>query len=145
MFKTILVPTDGSPFADKALTTAIEVANFTGGKVIGLCVAEPYPFSALAEEGLVDDPNQYEQKLRDLAQKHLDRFKATANQLKVPCETVVTTSFSPHEEIIKVAGIYHCDSIFMASHGRKGLDRLILGSETQKVLANSTIPVLVLR
>ncbi len=145
MFKTILVPTDGSSFSDNAITAAIELASLSGGKLVCLCVAEPYPFSALAEDGLVDDPKAYEEKLRGIAQKHVDKVKTAASLMKVQCETVISTSFSPHAEILKVAELYHCDAIFMASHGRKGLNRLMLGSETQKVLSNTTIPVMVFR
>jgi len=68
-----------------------------------------------------------------------------AKQAGVACETVTAQSFNPYEEIIEVAKKYQCDAIFMASHGRRGLNRLFLGSETQKVLAHSDIPVLVLR
>lgn len=74
------------------------------------------------------------------------RFIATcAEKAGVSCETHTVKGTHPHEEIIKAAGQYHCDVIFMASHGRKGLDKLFLGSETQKVLAHSTLPVLVFR
>ncbi|MGZ3241116.1 MAG: universal stress protein, partial [Burkholderiaceae bacterium] len=75
----------------------------------------------------------------------VDKVALVAKEAKVPCETCVALSFSPYEEIIRTAKKYECDAVFMASHGRKGLNKLFLGSETQKVLAHSTIPVLVYR
>jgi nucleotide-binding universal stress UspA family protein len=145
MFKTILVPTDGSPLSDKAVEKAIEFARLNGSKVVGLSVSEPYPFTSLYEGAVIYEPQQYEDKMRQLAEQHVQAVANAANKAGVACETVVAQSFNPHEEIIDIAKKYACDAIFMASHGRRGLNRLILGSETQKVLAHSDIPVLVLR
>jgi nucleotide-binding universal stress UspA family protein len=75
----------------------------------------------------------------------VQRVADAAKSAGVPCETVALLSYSPYEEIIQTAEKFRCDLIFMASHGRRGLTRLFLGSETQKVLAHSTIPVLVYR
>lgn len=145
MFKTILVPTDGSPLSDKAVNAAIEFAKAHGGKIIGISVSEPYPFSPLSEAAFLDERALYEEKAREIAQQHVAKIETAARALGVPCETVVTQSFSPYEEIINAANKWNCDVIFMASHGRKGLSRLFIGSETQKVLAHSTIPVMVFR
>lgn len=145
MFKTILVPTDGSALSDKAVSAAIEFAKSQGGKVVTLSVAEPYPFSPLSEVAFTDERRQYEEKAREVAEQHVQKVQAAATAMDVPCETVVTQSFSPFEEIINTAGKYGCDAVFMASHGRKGLSKLFIGSETQKVLAHSTIPVMVFR
>lgn len=145
MFKSILVPTDGSPLADKAIDAAIEFARANGARIVGLSVAEPYRFAPLAESSMTLDPELYEMNMRELAQQHVQRILDAANKANVQCETVVKQSFSPYEEIIDIAEKYNCDVIFMASHGRKGLNRLFAGSETQRVLAHSTIPVLVLR
>lgn len=145
MFKTILVPTDGSPLSDKAIDAAIEFAKTNGSKIIGLSVAEPYPFSPLSESTFGDDSVAYEKKMQILAQKNVQKIADAAQKNDVPCQTSTALSFSPYEEIIKAAKKFGCDVIFMASHGRKGLSQLFVGSETQKVLVNSTIPVLVFR
>jgi len=145
MFKTILLPTDGSDRSKKAIDTAIEYAQMCGAKIYGISVAEPYPFTPLAESAMAIDPTVYEDNVRNLAQQHVNQISAAARIAGVPCEVSIVLSFSPDEEIINAAKRYNCDVIFMASHGRSGLSRLFLGSKTQKVLAHSTIPVLVLR
>lgn len=145
MFKTILVPTDGSPLTDKAIRAALEIARLADGKIIALSVAEPYPFTPLSEGAFTPDADIYEGKMRDRAQLHVQKIADAAKTAHVPCETSIALSFSPYEEIVKAAGKFNCDVIFMASHGRKGLNRLFVGSETQKVLAHSTIPVMVFR
>ncbi|SDY93168.1 Nucleotide-binding universal stress protein, UspA family [Collimonas sp. OK242] len=145
MFKTILVPTDGSHLSDKAIDTAIEFAKFSSGKIIALSVAEPYPFSPMAESTMATDPSTYEENMLALAKLNVQKVADAARNAGVPCEMLTAQAFNPDEEIISAAEKYHCDAIFMASHGRSGLSRLFLGSKTQRVLAHSTIPVLVLR
>lgn len=145
MFKTILVPTDGSHLSDKAINTAIEFAKFSSGKIIALSVAEPYPFSPMAESTMAADPGAYEENMLALAQLNVQKVADAAKIAGVPCEMLTAQAFNPDEEIISAAEKHHCDAIFMASHGRSGLSRLFLGSKTQRVLAHSTIPVLVLR
>lgn len=145
MFKTILVPTDGSPLSDRAIKEAIGVARQTGGKIVALSVAEPYPFSPMAEGAIVEDAGQYETRMRDLARAHVEKIVALASAQGIGCEAVTELSFNPYEQIIATAKSHECDVIFMASHGRKGLNKLFLGSETDKVLSHCTIPVLVFR
>ena len=145
MFKTILVPTDGSPLSDMAVRAALEFARQVGGKFVALSVAEPYPFTPLSDSAFTPDVNVYEGKMRELAQLNVGKIADAAKAANVPCETSIALSFSPYDEIIKAADKFGCDVIFMASHGRKGLNKLFLGSETQKVLAHSTIPVMVFR
>lgn len=145
MFKMILVPTDGSDLSNKAIDAAIEFAQFAGSKVIGLSVAEPYPFTPLAEGAMAADPGIYEESMLTMAQQNVQKIADAAAKVGVSCEVVATQSFSPSEEIIETAKKFGCDVIFMSSHGRKGLSKLFVASETQKVLAHSTIPVLVLR
>ena len=120
MFKNILVPTDGSPLSDKAINAAIEFAKMNGSKVIGLSVAEPYPFSPLAESAVAAESVTYEQKMQEVAQLHVQKIADIAITSNVPFETATALSFSPYEEIIKTAKKFNCDVIFMASHGRKG-------------------------
>jgi nucleotide-binding universal stress UspA family protein len=145
MFKTILAPTDGSPLSEKATDAAIELAQLSGGKIIAVSVAEPYIYPALAEGAATIDTSIYTAKLLELAQLNVRKVADAAKAAHVPCETIVTQSFSPYEEIINTAQQHGCDVIVMASHGRKGLSKLFLGSETQKVLAHSNLPVLVFR
>lgn len=145
MFKTILVPTDGSPLSDKAVRAALEFARQVDGKIIAVSVAEPYPFTPLSESTFTPDVNVYEGKMRELAQLNVGKIADAAKAANVPCEASIALSFSPYDEIVKAADKFGCDVIFMASHGRKGLNKLFLGSETQKVLAHSTLPVMVFR
>jgi len=149
MFKTILLPTDGSPLSDKAAKTALEFAKMTGGKIIALSVVQPQPIPAMIGGGMMDggvsiEPVLYQQEVRQAAQAHVDLIAAAARAADVPFESVVTLSASPHDEIIKTAEQYHCDLILMATHGRTGLDKWLMGSETDKVLSHTTLPVLVL-
>lgn len=153
MFKKILVPTDGSKLSQKAVDFAIEFARETAASLVAISVAEPYlqipPFAT----GLAPEPNGYVedwQRLHDeqsfkLAHQYVQDIVDAASAANVPCEKVTAISFNPHEEIVKAIEKFGCDAVFMASHGRKGINKLFLGSETQKVLANSTIPVLIFR
>lgn len=147
MFKKILIPTDGSPLSDKAVDAAIEFAQKMGSELLVLSVAEPYVYMGLMEGAGVfpTDPAMYDDKVKEMAQKHLDKVEATTRNKGISCKTVVSVGLSPYEEIIRVAEEQKCDAIFMASHGRKGLNKLFIGSETQKVLAHTSLPVLVLR
>ncbi len=145
MFKKILVPTDGSPLSEKAVDCAVRFARKTGAGLVGISVAEPYAPNALPESAAASFSNPYGERMRALATRNVAAIAHAAQAAGVPCETLVTVSFSPQDEIIKAAAQHGCDAIFMASHGRKGLDKLLLGSETQKVLTHTKIPVLVLR
>lgn len=145
MFKTILVPTDGSELAEKAVLAAVDFAKACGGKIIGLAVAQSYPYSPLAEPTFLPDPAVFEKGMLEIAENHVARVKAAALKAGVPCETLASLSLDPASEIIETASKHGCDIVFMASHGQRGIQRLILGSVTQKVLARSTVPVLVFR
>lgn len=146
MFKTILVPTDGSSLAEKAVGPAVDMARQFGGKIVAISVAEP-PSTALLYEGggATAALDNYQERAHEAAQKHVDRIRDMASAANVPCDTVVATGLYPYDEIVAAATKYGCDMISIGSHGRKGLSRLFAGSETQKVLAHSTIPVLVVR
>lgn len=145
MFKNILVPTDGSPLSNAAVHAAVKFAKENGSRLVGISVSQPYPLEPLPEDTGVDSARIYEGRMNELAHLYLQELADAARGAGVPCETVVARSFDPYEEIIRAAEKHGCDVIFMASHGRKGLSRLFLGSQTQKVLAHSTIPVLVFR
>jgi nucleotide-binding universal stress UspA family protein len=145
MFKHLLVPTDGSPLSAKAVQAAVSFAKDAGARITALSVAEPFPYSALSESAFLPDQTRYEQQMQDHAKRYVEDVAAIARAAGVPCETRVALSFSPYEEIVRLAQEHGCDAIFMASHGRKGLNRLFVGSETQKVLAHSNLPVMVFR
>ena len=145
MYKKILVPTDGSALAGQAVAAAIDYAQATGALVVAFSVAQPYPMLPAVEGAMMIDPVVDSIELQALAQQAVDAVAHTAQAAGVACETHTALSFLPYEEIIRAAGEYQCDVIFMASHGRRGLSRLLAGSQTQKVLAYSSIPVLVLR
>lgn len=146
MFQTILVPTDGSALSNEAARAAVSFAKQIGGKIVAISVAEPAPHTIVSDGGaFIVDMADYEQKARELAQQHVDQVAAFASAEQVPCDTVTALGFSPYQEITQAATNYRCDLIFMATHGRTGLNKLFLGSETQKVLAHTTIPVLVYR
>ena len=145
MYKTILLPTDGSALSEKIIPTAIDFAKLTGGKIIALYVVQPFPFPTVTDGGVGIDAGVYEQQMNDAAHQHLNKVGDQARAANIPFEGIVTLSPSPYEEIVETAAKFNCDLILMASHGRKGLNKLFLGSETQKVLAHTTLPVLVLR
>ncbi len=145
MFKKILVPTDGSPHSEKSAKAALEFAAVQGATVVGLAVAELYPFMLMPEAGAMVDLSTYEELQDKSAQQAMERLKAIAADAKVSCEVISTRGVHPYEEIINTAKAKTCDLIWMGSHGRKGLDRLLLGSETQRVLSHSTVPVMVYR
>jgi nucleotide-binding universal stress UspA family protein len=144
MFKKILLPTDGSDLSSKAIAGGLEFALALKASVVGLTVIEPYSYSNLSEyrPETLDD---YEQRMMKAAAERLGSVADAAAKAGVPFETVTLKSFSPFEAIIKGAKDKGCDVIFMASHGRRGLTAVLLGSETQKVLTHSTIPVMVYR
>jgi nucleotide-binding universal stress UspA family protein len=144
MFKKILLPTDGSELSLKAIDGALEFAKALNAGVVGLTVVEPYSYSNLSEyrPETLDD---YEQRTMKAAADRVGKIADAAAKASIPIETVTVKSFSPFEAIIDTAKSKRCDVIFMASHGRRGLSAVLLGSETQKVLTHSTIPVMVYR
>lgn len=144
MFKKILLPTDGSELSARAISGAIDMARKLGARIVGMTVVEPYSYSSLSEYR-PESFDDYEQRMTKVAQERLEKLDAAAKAANVEVETKIARSFSPYEAIIETAKKNECDAIFMASHGRRGLSAVLLGSETQKVLTHSTIPVLVYR
>jgi nucleotide-binding universal stress UspA family protein len=145
MFKSILLPTDGSDLSDKATATAVQFAKLNQAKIIAITVIQPLPFSSMGDSGAVIDSGQFATQMQDAARRHIDKVAAAALAADIPFEGLITMSPSPYEEIVEAAKKHGCDIIVMASHGRTGLNRLFLGSETQKVLAHTMLPVMVLR
>lgn len=149
MFKHILLPTDGSKLSNKAVKQAIEVAKALGAKITAVHVVGAYP-PVLPDEGFVlpEIPalkKRFEEEAAARAKKILGSAKEAAQAAGVECSVIVATSDVPYEMIINQATKFECDLIIMASHGRRGLQGILLGSETQKVLTHSKIPVLVCR
>ncbi|KQV44953.1 MULTISPECIES: universal stress protein [unclassified Duganella] len=145
MFKSILLPTDGSQLSERATQTAIEFAKIHGARITAVSVVQPLPFVPLADAAVLPDPGAFDREMRRNVQLGLDKVLAAASAAGIECETVLGEAISPYEVIVRTAEERHCDIILMASHGRTGLNRLFLGSETQKVLAHTHLPVLVLR
>ncbi len=147
MYQRILVATDGSDLSIKAVNSAIELAAALGAELVALYVVPNYPTSYF-EGGISISPAEVsitEKKWADDGQAIVDSIKSTAESKKVAFKGVTVTSDLVSESILRTAKKHHCDLIVMASHGRKGIQRVLLGSETQQVLTHSTIPVLVLR
>jgi len=144
MFKRILVPTDGSDLSNKAIAAAIDLAKTLKAAVVGMTTLEPYSYSNLSEyrPETLDD---YESRMDVVGAERLAKLADMAAQAGVPVETVTVKSFLPYEAIIDTAKGKGCDLIVMASHGRRGLNAVLLGSETQKVLTHSSVPVMVFR
>lgn len=147
MFKHILVPTDGSKLSVKAAKQAVKLAKTLGAKITGFYAAPDYSSTYYGDGYILRAPSAKEQaeSAQKQARKCLSVIEVEAEVEKVPCEVFHVVSDSPYEAIIDAAKKKKCDLIFMASHGRRGLSGLVLGSETQKVLIHSKIPVLVCR
>jgi nucleotide-binding universal stress UspA family protein len=145
MFKHILIPTDGSDLSRKAILYGVRLAKESGAKVTGLTVVEPYQPAGMDAVYIPIDQGDYEEQSRALSEKAMEQVKMAADAAAVPCETVREVHDQPYRAIIDAAQALGCDLIVMASHGRRGISALLLGSETAKVLTHSTIPVLVYR
>lgn len=146
MFKSILVPTDGSALAEKVFNAAIETAKMNGGKIVGVSVARPYTRPRPTEGSVIPDYSlEYEKDMLRRAQQNVQRLAEMARDEGVPCETTTPCSVDPSSEILAAAEQFGCDVIFIASHGRRGVSKIFLGSEAQRVLADSPIPVLIFK
>lgn len=149
MYKLILIPTDGSEFAQKGVNHGLNLAKSVGAKVIIITVTEPLPIyagDAAAGAGWAPpamETVEYEASQTQAAKKTLADARTAADHLGVDAETVHIPQAHPAEAIVEVANSRHCSLIVMASHGRRGLRRLLLGSQTSEVLSNSSVPVLV--
>ena len=147
MYQRILIATDGSELSQKAVDSGIALAALTGGQIVALQVVPRYPVSYF--EGGASVPNveiaRIEKQWADGAQATVDAIKASAAAKGVTATAVTAHSDLIAESIIAVAQKHECDLIVMASHGRRGLTRMLLGSETTHVLTHSHVPVLVLR
>jgi nucleotide-binding universal stress UspA family protein len=148
MYKHILVPTDGSKISLAAAKQAAGLAQKLGARITGVYVMAPFmpPIEAdVAAFYPAYSVKGYEREIRKSADKALAKVKAAADRAHVKFDSVAVPGANPWAKIIEVAKKQKCDLIVMASHGRRGLEALLIGSETQKVLTHSKIPVLVCR
>jgi nucleotide-binding universal stress UspA family protein len=145
MFRHILLPTDGSPLSEVAIQQGIRFAKSIGAQVTGLCVMPRQQSSFYEAEIPQDALEQAARRSKEIAQTYLAAIEKAAKESGVACDVIYEGNDYPYEVIIRVAKQKGCDLIMMASHGRRGVGALLLGSETQKVLTHSKIPVLVYR
>jgi nucleotide-binding universal stress UspA family protein len=145
MYQRILVPTDGSELAAVAVDAAIAFARACGADLVALSVACPEPVLLSAEGAIAAGAESGVDVLLEQARHYVTELADAARRAGVECTALTAYGYSPADEIIDVAKRRHCDLIFIASHGRRGLSRLIAGSVTQRVLACSPVPVMVYR
>ncbi|BCM16535.1 universal stress protein [Mesorhizobium sp. J8] len=149
MYKKILIATDGSELAQKGVVHGLELAKGLGASVAFVTVSEPFPAlawgGAMAGYVAADELVNYEESARKYASELLAKCKAEADAKGVEAKTLHIENRTPAEAILEVAGAEGSDLIVMASHGRRGLGRLVLGSQTAEVVSLTTIPVLVVR
>jgi nucleotide-binding universal stress UspA family protein len=144
MFQRILVPTDGSDITAKAIATAIQLAKSVGAQLCTISVKEPFPYSAISEMQPTP-PQEFFDAQERIAAKHVQSVVADAEAAGLRCQSQTVEALHPWEAIIDYAKRMQCDLVVMASHGRRGVSALLLGSETQKVLTHCTVPVLIVR
>jgi len=147
MFKHILIPTDGSKLSNEAAQAGVQLARALGAKVTALFAAPPATpviYKAMLPVGYAT-PEEHRKMTDKAAASYLGAIEKAARAARVPCEMVSLTSDFPADAILQTAKKRRCDLVFMASHGRRGLKGALLGSETQKVLAEGKVPVLVYR
>lgn len=144
MYSHILVPTDGSDISAKAVETAISMAKLLGAKLSTISVKEPFPYSAISEMQPVPPQEFYDAQER-IATARVKAVSDAAKAAGLDCDGFTVEAVHPWEAICDLAKDKGCDLVVMASHGRRGVSALLLGSETQKVLTHSPLPVLVVR
>ena len=144
MYKRIVVPTDGSEITAKAVQTAITLAKTLGAQISALAVKEPFPYSAISEMQPIP-PQEFFDAQERIATRNLQAVKDACAGAGLTCSSSSIEALHPWEAILDQAKKEGADLIVMASHGRRGVSAMLLGSETQKVLTHSTIPVLVVR
>ena len=144
MYKKILVPTDGSDTAAKAIGTAVELARLCQASVVGISVSDPYPYAGLADSVPVT-ADAFRASTTRAAEDALQPLQQACQAAGVTCECMVSEDMHPWKALLDAAVEKGCDLVVMASHGRRGVQAVLLGSETQKLLTHSNLPVLVVR
>ena len=144
MYQRILLPTDGSVITDKAMTSALALAKLAGAALQVLAVKDPFPYSAMSEMQPIA-PQEFFDAQERVARERVQKVVDAAAAAGVPCQAYTVEASHPWQAIVEQAKAGACDLIVMASHGRRGISALLLGSETQKVLTHASLPVLVVR
>jgi nucleotide-binding universal stress UspA family protein len=145
MFKHILIPTDGSELSEKLIPKIVALAKSMSTRLTGLTVSEPFHVFAAEPVMVTDTEDVYRAHCEKRATQYLNAIKKAAEAAGVAFTGLHMFSDQPYTAIISTASAHGCDLICMASHGRRGVSALVLGSETVKVLTHSKIPVLVWR
>lgn len=147
MYSHLLIPTDGSELSKKAVENGVQLAKNLNARITFLFVKPDFPLPIAGEGAMLvpESREEFAQGTQEQALKILDDAQALADKAGVSAQTSTETSDLPYQVIINTAQARGCDLIFMASHGRRGLAGILLGSETHKVLTHCTIPVLVYR
>ena len=145
MHRHILIPTDGSELSKNAIDYGVALAKSVNAKITVLTVSTPFHTFSVEPGMITDTPEQHAKRMAALAAKYLKVATEAALAAGVSCETMHVEHDQPYLAIIETAARKSCDLIVMASHGRRGISAMVLGSETTKVLTHSTIPVLVFR
>lgn len=145
MFKHILIATDGSKLSEKAAVGAVQLAKSMSAKLTAVTVSVPFHIFAIDSVMLTDTEEVYQAQCKTQVEKYLSVIKTAAELSGLTFEAVHVFNDHPYAAIIETAQKKHCDAICMASHGRRGISALVLGSETMKVLTHSMIPVVVWR
>jgi len=139
MHTHILIPTDGSDLSDEAIQYGTALAKAVNAKVTGVTVSSPFHFLSVEPDVVADTLESYRERMTTVAAQRLAKVKEAANTAGVGCEVVHVEHEHPYRAIIDVANTRSCDLIVMASHGRRGISAIVLGSETLKVLTHSAI------
>jgi nucleotide-binding universal stress UspA family protein len=148
MFKHILIATDGSELADKAVVHGLTLARALNAKATAVTVTEPWDalsMAAIAEAKMRNPIADYEEHMAAAANRILSSVGGKAKKLEVECATIHVKDRHPAEGIVETAQVHVCDLIVMASHGRRGLAKLLIGSQANRVVTLSPVPVLVCR
>ena len=145
MYKHLLLPTDGSPLSEDAVRRGVQFARQLGAKITGFYAMPEFEVVSYTMAMVDNSKDTFGRQARGRAEKVLETVKSIAAEEGVECDTITVASDTPYQAIIHTATDRGCDLILMASHGRRGIKGFLLGSETNKVLTHSTIPVLMHR
>jgi len=145
MFTHLLIATDGSPLSERAANTGVELAKRVGARVTAVHVSPRFHVLTYRSDMLEETRSEYEKDSQLHADKYLSYVARVAQANHVRCETLREQSDHIPQSIVEAAQRHGCDLIVMASHGRGGAARILLGSETQRVLVQATVPVMVCR
>lgn len=145
MFKNILIATDGSALAQKGVDQGLALAKALGAKVLMVTVSEPWTSYVSGEMAISFPVKEYDEQAAANAAKIMAGLIDAATKHGVACETLHVKDKNPAEGIVDSAKAHHCDLIVMSSHGRRGLSRVLLGSQANNVVTHSPVPVLICR